>query len=55
MAAIAGRIALRSPDVPIADAIITAIAIAHANGVVVTDDPHFRDIKGVRVEWLRAL
>ncbi len=52
IAKIAGEIVLKNPKVPIADAIIAATAIKYSRGVVVTDDPHFNSIKGVKSLWL---
>ena|SRR3990172_2643403 len=47
----AGEILLRVGDLPIADGIIAATAMAHTQGRVYTDDPHFKRIPGVRVLW----
>lgn len=52
IAKIAGMIVLNSPRIPIADAIIAATALTHAGGVVITDDEHFRLIKGIKTRWL---
>jgi len=51
----AGRIALSTPRIPIADAIIAATALVHAGGAVVTDDEHFDLINGVKREWLKKI
>jgi hypothetical protein len=37
------------------DAIIAATALIHAKGVAVTDDEHFKTIKGIKVKWLKDL
>ncbi len=50
----AGEILLREKDLPMADAIIAATAMAHAEGRVYTDDPHFKKIPGIRVIWGRT-
>ena len=47
----AGRIRCRHRDVPIADCIIAATAM-HFGGRVVTDDPHFSKVKGLRRTWI---
>ena len=47
----AGMIRCSHRDVPIADCIIAATAI-HLGGRVVTDDPHFRRVKGLRTTWI---
>ncbi len=44
----AGRMAL-SKGVPLADALVAAVAQS-TGGVVVTDDPHFREL-GVKTVW----
>lgn len=50
----AGEIILKDRDLPMADAIIAATAIAHARGRVYTDDPHFEKIPGIHVIWGRT-
>ncbi len=47
----AGKLRCTHRDVPIADCVIAATAEA-LRGRVVTDDRHFRRIRGVRVAWL---
>jgi len=46
----AGRITLSQPDVPLADAIVAATAKTFAP-IVCTDDPHFRQLNGIKVLW----
>lgn len=46
----AGRIKLSTPDVPLADAIVAATAKAFAP-LVYTDDSHFKQIDGIKVQW----
>lgn len=46
-----GRIRCRHRDVPIADCIIAATAM-HLGGRVVSDDPHFLRVKGLRTTWI---
>ena len=50
VAQVAGRITLTTPRTPLADAIIAATALAHAGGVVVTDDENFSLIRNVKAE-----
>ncbi|HID90543.1 TPA: PIN domain-containing protein [Candidatus Bathyarchaeota archaeon] len=52
VASLAGRISLRAPSVPLADALIAATARIHSNGVVVTDDEHFGLIEGIKARWM---
>jgi predicted nucleic acid-binding protein len=52
IAEIAGTIRRASPVVPIGDALIAATALSHARGRVLSDDPHFKRIKGIKVLWL---
>jgi len=55
IAHIAGEITLRTPKIPLADAIIAATALIHAHGVVVTDDEHFKLVKGIETVWLKSI
>jgi predicted nucleic acid-binding protein len=55
VAEFAGKLALNTPKMPLADATIAATALIYAKGVVVTDDEHFRTIKGIKVKWLKEL
>ncbi|MEA2089535.1 MAG: PIN domain-containing protein [Thermoproteota archaeon] len=55
IAELAGKTALNTPKIPLADATIAATALIHAKGVVVTDDEHFKTIKGVKTKWLNNL
>jgi predicted nucleic acid-binding protein len=50
----AGEMILKDRDLPMADAIIAATAIAHSVGRVYTDDPHFEKILGIQTVWGRA-
>ncbi len=47
----AGEILLKERELPIADAIIAATAMAHTQGRVYTNDPHFKKIPGIHVTW----
>lgn len=47
----AGEILLKEGDLPIADAVIAATAMAHTQGRVYTDDPHFKKIPGIHAIW----
>jgi len=46
----AGRIMLSQAEVPLADAIVAATANAYAP-ILCTDDPHFKQLKGTRIQW----
>ncbi len=50
----AGEILLKEKNLPIADAIIAATAMACTQGRVYTDDPHFKKIPGISVTWGRT-
>lgn len=52
IAEVAGVVRRTSPGVPIGDALIAATALSHARGRVLSDDPHFRRIEGIKVLWL---
>jgi len=52
-ASVAGRIALRHQRLPLADCITAGTSQVRARGTVMTDDPHFGEIEGVRPKWLR--
>ncbi|TMI54042.1 type II toxin-antitoxin system VapC family toxin [Candidatus Bathyarchaeota archaeon] len=54
MARHAGEISLKDRDLPIADAIVAATAVAHTGGRVYTDDPHFAHIPGIQTLWGRT-
>ena len=54
MTATAGEMLLRDRELPLADAVIAATAMARTGGRVYTDDPHFKKIPGIRVLWGRA-
>jgi len=46
------RLRCRHKGLPTADAIVAASAIETKSGEIVSDDPHFRQIKGIKTEWL---
>jgi predicted nucleic acid-binding protein len=52
IAELAGKSALNTPKMPLAYATIAATALIYAKGAVVTDDEHFRTVKGIKVKWL---
>ena len=52
IAVTSGELRCEVPQVPTADAIIAATASAKKALPVVTDDPHFRKLAGIRTEWL---
>ena len=39
-------------DLPTADSIIAATATELKSNTVISDDPHFKQIKGINVEWI---
>ena len=45
---------MKDRDLPIADAIIAATAVARTGGRVYTDDPHFALIPGIQTLWGRT-
>ncbi len=47
----AGRILLASPRAPIADALIVATCRIQKAAYVLSDDPHFKDLK-VKTRWI---
>lgn len=48
----AARLRCRYKGLPTADSIIAATAMELKSNTVITDDPHFDEIKGINVEWL---
>ena len=48
----AARLRCKHQNLPTADAVIAASAITTRSFRVVSDDPHFRGIKELRVEWV---
>jgi len=46
------RLRCRYKELPTADAIVAASAIEKKSGRVVSDDFHFRQIKGIKTEWI---
>ena len=51
LALAAGRLLLSHPDVPIADALIASLVKIEEAEYVITDDPHYQDMK-VRTKWV---
>ena len=47
----AGKLALKYPNIPIADTLIAAVAIEEGASYVITDDEHFRRM-GLRTKWI---
>ena len=47
----AGGLRCRHRGVPMADCVVAATA-AELRARVITDDPHFRDLHGIRVAWM---
>ncbi len=54
IAATAGEMTLKDRELPLADAVIAATALAHTGGRVYTDDPHFNKTPGIHVLWGQA-
>jgi predicted nucleic acid-binding protein len=52
IAIISAQLRCRHKQLPTADAIVAATAIETKSRQVVSDDPHFREIKGVKTEWI---
>ncbi len=48
----AGLLKCKHPNVPIGDCLIAAIAITR-KAAVLSDDPHFDEIKGVKRTWIQ--
>ncbi|MGQ0797487.1 MAG: PIN domain-containing protein [Methanobacteriota archaeon] len=51
MAIAAGARRCSNRRVPLADCIVATVA-DHVGGRVVSDDPHFKQLRGIRVAWL---
>jgi predicted nucleic acid-binding protein len=51
IAVTSARLRCRHRELPTADAIVAATAIETKSGRVVSDDPHFKQIRGIRAEW----
>jgi len=51
IAVTSARLRCRHKELPTADAIVAATAIETKSGRVVSDDPHFREIKTIKNEW----
>lgn len=47
----AGALRCGTRDIPLADCVIAATA-AQLGGKVISDDPHFHELRGVSVAWL---
>jgi len=52
IAAQVGNIRLIIPDIPLTDAIIAATAETFTNSLVLTNDPHFQKINGIKTCWV---
>ncbi len=48
----AARLRCRYKGLPTADSIIAATAVELKSNTVITDDPHFKEIKEISVEWI---
>ena len=48
----AARLRCRHKDLPTADSIIAATAIELKSNTVITDDPHFKEIREIKIEWI---
>lgn len=47
----AGKLLIKHPDVPIADALLAASAKVYSTEYIVTDDPHFEKL-GLKTHWI---
>jgi predicted nucleic acid-binding protein len=52
IAVTSAQLRCRHKQLPTADAIVVATAIETKSGMVVSDDPHFREVKAIRTEWI---
>lgn len=52
IAVVSARLRCRHKELPTADAIVAATAIDTKSGRVVSDDPHFKEIKTIKTEWI---
>jgi predicted nucleic acid-binding protein len=52
IAVTSAQLRCRHKQLPTADAIVVATAIETKSGTVVSDDPHFREVKAIRTEWI---
>ncbi len=48
----AGRLRCRYRGLPTADSIIAATSMEFKSNTVISDDPHFSEIRGMSVEWI---
>ncbi len=48
----AARLRCRYKGLPTADSAIAATAVELKSNTVITDDPHFKEIKEINVEWI---
>lgn len=46
------RLRCRYKELPTADAIVAATAVEMKSGQVVSDDPHFKEVKAIKTEWI---
>jgi len=51
IATLTGKVKLVNPAVPLADTIIAITAKIYTNSLVFTDDPHFKEIDGIKTQW----
>ena len=52
IAVTSAQLRCRHKQLPTADAIVVATAIETKSGRVISDDPHFREVKAIRTEWI---
>ncbi len=52
IAILSARLRSKYRDLPTADAIIAATAIKSKSRQVFSDDPHFKSIKEIKIQWL---
>ncbi len=48
----AARLRCRYKGLPTADSVIAATAVELKSNTVITDDPHFKEIREISVEWI---
>jgi predicted nucleic acid-binding protein len=51
ISSMAGELALRDRELPLADALIAVTALEETHGRLYTDDPHFKQIPGIQTVW----
>jgi predicted nucleic acid-binding protein len=52
IALVSATLRCKDRDLPTADSIVAATSLETKSKRVISDDPHFKDIKAIRTEWL---